>query len=457
MNPIEGIKKINEYVLAEARTYIANDTAGEILCDDFEIGTLYYHFNDDIKKYVLYMKNHIDKVWGRIPLYALFDNKAITSLYIADKTITNEQIADYTILTNNLADNIINSSKLMDNSVTTLKIADYAVTNNKIAEGAITNNKIQNLTITNDKIANYTITGTKIAPGSITTENIANYAITNKLIADNNITSNKIAPGAISANNIADRSITGIKIAYNTIKSENIEPNTITNDRIANYTINAQKIVAHSITNNEIGYNTIIANNIADGAITSYKLADYSVITNKIADNTIPINKLVPAVQQDITNAIKMTSNGTAYCYGNFIATGTITGSKLYNAVYNDLAEGYIPGEELAPGDIVEVREDGKVYKAIKNSNSIVGVMSDEFATCFGASEKEIQTKEKVPIGLIGKVHVNIFGKVKLGQKIYCMNNGVGSTTKNNAFVGKALETINKEGYHKVLCLIYPN
>ena len=154
--------------------------------------------------------------------------------------------------------------------------------------------------------------------------------------------------------------------------------------------------------------------------------------------------------QSNIYTEQNITANGNISC------NGVITASKVYNAVYNDLAEGYIPGEKLEPGDIVEIREDGKVYKAEYNSNKIVGVVSDEFADCYGASVKEIKSGEKIAVGLIGKVHVKVKGAVKIGDTICCLEQGIGASF-NGRKIGKALETKHENGIYKVLCLIYPN
>ena len=148
------------------------------------------------------------------------------------------------------------------------------------------------------------------------------------------------------------------------------------------------------------------------------------------------------------------------YVSGNIYAHGNIEGLRVYNMAYSDLAEGYIPGEELEPGDIVELREDGKVYKAYANglSAAIVGVVSDEFAACYGATEAEIVNGEKVAVALIGRVHVKVQGPIRLGQEVRVNNiPGVGRAWSSNKFtIGRALETVRENGEHKVLCLVRP-
>ena len=122
--------------------------------------------------------------------------------------------------------------------------------------------------------------------------------------------------------------------------------------------------------------------------------------------------------------------------------------------------EGYEPGEILIPGEVVEIREDGKVYKASILSESCVGVVSDEYAECFGASEAELVIGKKVAVGLIGKVHVRVIGPVKIGQRLVSIGKGFAGACDNadsKYIIGKALESSNHDAEHKVLCLIYPN
>ena len=154
-------------------------------------------------------------------------------------------------------------------------------------------------------------------------------------------------------------------------------------------------------------------------------------------------------------------ADGKSMANGSLRVYGDIRADRVYNMAYADLAEGYIPGEDLEPGDIVEIREDGKVYKAYSNGLPavIVGVVSDEYAACYGASKEELEEGSKVAVALIGKVHVKIKGPIRIGEPVKINNiPGVGLPwSNNNIVVGKALETVEGDGMHKVLCLIKPS
>lgn len=129
-----------------------------------------------------------------------------------------------------------------------------------------------------------------------------------------------------------------------------------------------------------------------------------------------------------------------------------------------DIAEAYEPkeGEVYIPGDIVQVDENGQLVKAGPELDyPIVGVVSEEYAACYGATDEEIKENKKIPVGLIGKVHVNVVGPVKLGDKIALAKSGLGaSLTYNNLckynVIGKALESNDNTEVKKILCLIYP-
>ena len=122
---------------------------------------------------------------------------------------------------------------------------------------------------------------------------------------------------------------------------------------------------------------------------------------------------------------------------------GYLYATKVYNAVYNDLAEFMYAKEETKPGDVLVQNKDG-IYKSKKRAEiGVLGVHSDSFGFALGAENKEAKT----PIGLAGKVKVNIKGEVKAGQELVSYKNGKAIKAnlferlfKRNAIIGKALE-----------------
>lgn len=183
----------------------------------------------------------------------------------------------------------------------------------------------------------------------------------------------------------------------------------------------------------------------------------------KLGDDVIEL--IGDPVKYDKDNNVTLRKNLSVS--GDIVANGTIKATKIYNAVFMDLAEAYVPAPDVTfvPGDIVELREDGFVYKAdsVNDSKVIVGVISNEYAQCFGATEEELTTNQKVAVGMIGKVHVNVVGPVKIGEYIGACKDGIGVskdldlTLQSKHIIGKALESNDSHDPKKVLCLIFPN
>jgi len=455
----EGIRKINEFVMGAGRTIIITDEKNNY--SSFSPGTLFINSNGDVK-----VKKNNQPDWANLTPANLFTNKSISYNFIADKTLTNQQIANNTIINDNIKDSEINTNKIANSAITSAKLATNSVINDKILDNTIANSKLANKTIQGNKIANLTISTDHLANGCVTSDKLATNAVKANIIEDRSITGIKIALGnindehfadkAVHTAKIADGAVTNIKIEYGAITEEKLARNSVTKDKIAFGAVSGDKLGWQSVSTDKIANNAVSTDKIVNGAITGDKLGDYQISTAK----------LHPSLTQAINSSIKLDSTGTATVFGTLKVTnnincdGVITAHKVYNAVWNDLAEGYIPGETLEPGTIVEIREDGKVYKASALSKSIVGVISNEYAACYGATQEEIKSGEKVAVGLIGKVHVYVNGPISVGDRIVANENGIGIASTCNAssgIVGKAIETSKKSGIHKVLCLIYPN
>lgn len=329
------------------------------------------------------------------------------------------------------------------------------MTNSKIKEGTIQNSKLEDETITNKKIAGKTIIN----------KLIDDAAIDNRTITTNTISNSRYKDQSIYGIKIKDKGITNTHLANNSVNTSNIFNGAVTHSKIADNAITGEHIQKEAIGGSHIQPLVITEGKIADGAVTTRKLKDKSVTIPKLGDDVI--NLIGDPVQYDKDNNVTLRKNLTVP--GNIEAEGTIKAKKIYNAVFMDLAEAYTPApeESLLPGDIVELREDGFVYRAngpkANESKVIVGVISNEYAQCFGATEEDLATNQKVAVGMIGKVHVNVTGPVKIGDYIGACKDGVGVSNKidlalpKEYIIGKALETNDSPEPKKVLCLIFPN
>lgn len=132
---------------------------------------------------------------------------------------------------------------------------------------------------------------------------------------------------------------------------------------------------------------------------------------------------------------------------------------KVFNAVYNDLAEYYENSnkEELTPGDVL-VWNGTSVEKAKKHQdNRVVGVYSDTFGFCLGGEEKENMNDNLgkfIPVGLSGRVFVKVSGDIKVGD-LLCSSQIPGVATKSNEYIpgtiiGKALQDHNGNNINRI-------
>lgn len=457
----EGIRKINEYVIQPGRALIVTDSLVNI--ENIPNGSLFVNPDNGNFRY----KQTGEEEYSYFSPENIFKQKTISKNFIVDATLTDVQIQKNTITNECLKDKTINADKIKDSAilsrliaeknVLTSHLADKCVTEVKINDNAVSTRTIIDQAVTHAKIADAAVYDAKIKDGgidastklkgkSIITSNFSDGCVTDTVIATSALRWNHFTNECVDAWAIKNKCITGGKIADLTIKTDNIANLTVTSDKLSTWAVTTDKILNEAVTNDKIANGTIESSRIKNNAVTYYKLS--------------------PDVQKSIDSAIKLsdygiaTVNGTLNVTGNAKIFGDISANRVYNAVYNDLAEGYVPGEELKPGDIVEMREDGKVYKCSLLSKTVVGVVSDEYAQCFGASEKELKTGEKIPVGLIGKVHVNVDGPIQLGDYVISYFNGNGAASKgkcDTGVVGKALETNKNNGVHKVLCLIFPS
>lgn len=110
---------------------------------------------------------------------------------------------------------------------------------------------------------------------------------------------------------------------------------------------------------------------------------------------------------------------------GSITASGTITGSKVYNAVFNDIADFFEIDNEL------EIIEYGKCYVRYSNGDTnisnkynqkgIVGIASDTFG--YGLGRKDIGNKE-IPIAVAGIVLAYVDQEYESGTPLTCSTDG---------------------------------
>ncbi len=121
---------------------------------------------------------------------------------------------------------------------------------------------------------------------------------------------------------------------------------------------------------------------------------------------------------------------------------GYLYATKLFNAVYNDVAEFIYYNKESTPGQVL-VSKNRKVQPSTrKGSKNVVGVHSDSFGYALGSEHSE----EKTPVGLAGRVEVLIKEPCKEGDLLLSGKDGFASVKKWYNFskgrvIGKALQS----------------
>ena len=135
---------------------------------------------------------------------------------------------------------------------------------------------------------------------------------------------------------------------------------------------------------------------------------------------------------------------------GNITSQGTISGTRVYNAVFNDYAEYFERGEDTQVGDIIALccDETGKeLYKKAtkKTSKLIVGVHSDSYGHIVGGNKEFEQDNitDFIPVGLVGRVKTKIIGPIKAGDRVTISDiPGVGEKAKGRQkSIGFAVES----------------
>lgn len=345
----------------------------------------------------------------------------------------------------------VSTRVIADSAVTTVKIKDLNVTEPKLATNAVTTPKIKNLNVTTDKLANSAVTTSKIADAAVTTPKIKDLAVTTGKIDNFAVTTDKLALGAVTTEKIFDGAVT--------------------TEKLANGAVTTIKIANNAVTSEKIAPGNVITENIQNGAVTEEKIDSGFLARYKEMIRLQTENQIANALEQfknryRVDLAVKhdgagnVTGAGESTSLIDLKCAGDIQGNRVFFITYQDLAEGYEPGEALQAGDIVAMHEDGKVYKAESMNDCIVGVVSDEFANCLGATKQELFNGSKVAVGMIGKIHVNVKGPVKLGQKIAISTSdpGIGMAGFFEDNIGKALESIdcNFDEINRILIQVRP-
>ena len=145
-------------------------------------------------------------------------------------------------------------------------------------------------------------------------------------------------------------------------------------------------------------------------------------------------------------------------------STGELTATKIYNAVWNDYAEWFErenESEVIEPGDVCVWIGNGVSKNSKSNDKAVVGVCSDSYGHILGGEaleNMEDNNKKFVPIGLKGRVSVNVIGEVEIGDLLVTSDipgcAEVNNDAPQNCIIGKALQGSNDINKKKITVLI---
>jgi len=125
------------------------------------------------------------------------------------------------------------------------------------------------------------------------------------------------------------------------------------------------------------------------------------------------------------------------------IATLTATAAR-----YADIAEQYLADQEYEPGTVVCI---GGVYEITSCGpfNTPAGVISTDPALLMNS-----ELNAGLPVALLGRVPVRVFGPVTKGQKVYADLHGRACRSSEGELIGIALEDNTDEGEKLVECML---
>lgn len=138
---------------------------------------------------------------------------------------------------------------------------------------------------------------------------------------------------------------------------------------------------------------------------------------------------------------------------GHFYAT------KIYNAVFNDLAEFMTKDpdyDEAEPGMVLTQGENGVRASNKRADKAVIGVYSDTFGYAFGAKNEE----NKYPVGISGIVWVWVKEPLEIGDSLVSYIDGFATLAKKeelcrvDLIIGKVLKSKTSSEPERIKTLI---
>ena len=198
------------------------------------------------------------------------------------------------------------------------------------------------------------------------------------------------------------------------------------------------------VENAFIGGLTTITGEVTAGSFVSAGAATVGSVSTA---GTLTVNSgdAVTAVINGGTNGVG--NIGSSSKTFNHVHALTFSGVST-TAKYADVAEQYLADQEYDPGTVVTI---GGVYeiKSCGLGDYPAGVISTDPAYLMNSG-----LTAGLPVALVGRVPVKIFGSVQKGQKVYSDLMGRASKNADGSIVGISLEDNADEGEKLVECML---
>lgn len=231
----------------------------------------------------------------------------------------------------------------------------------------------------------------------------------------------------------------------------------------ANSVINVGKGIAGGQTAQNVEFGGTVTAPTFSGSLSG-NATSASTATKLTTARTIDITGDIAATAAsfDGTANVAMSSSTVNSIQGVSFYTGTTAptattrlnmdgyfyATRVYNAVYNDLAEFMPKAEDAEAGDVVIMTENGLAPSKERLDGAVVGVYSDSFGYALGAEDAE----NKIPVAISGRVWVKIAEPCKIGDLLVSGKRGKASVRKSGEDVlGKVIGKVmkNKTDYEE--------
>lgn len=185
-----------------------------------------------------------------------------------------------------------------------------------------------------------------------------------------------------------------------------------------------------------------------------------TINSNAVVDNnaTIGGNVTISGTELSINGASMHSDSVDPTGTERLNYDGYFYATRVYNAVYNDLAEFFLSEDKPEPGKVYKFNSNGKLEISNKRADSkVAGVCSDTPAFVM---KTEYEKQGGVPIALAGSVDVWVRGRIKIGDELVGDKNGFATKAKwydkvfnRSAIIGRVIKTY-PDKQEKVLMFI---